>query len=81
MSSLLLTYVASAEGTASSPADDPASHKNEGFLKSMWHILTNHPAHSKTDIPNPDSPKDPKASDSGSKSKDTKAKKGDQQEK
>ncbi|KAK6206321.1 mdj1 protein precursor [Pestalotiopsis sp. IQ-011] len=25
--------------------DDPASHKNEGFLKSMWHNLTNHPAH------------------------------------
>jgi molecular chaperone DnaJ len=21
------------------------SHKNEGFLKSMWHNLTNHPAH------------------------------------
>ncbi|KAJ2972572.1 hypothetical protein NUW58_g9158 [Xylaria curta] len=25
--------------------DDPATHKNEGFLKSMWHNLTNHPAH------------------------------------
>lgn len=25
--------------------DDPASHENEGFLKSMWHNLTNHPAH------------------------------------
>ena len=23
------------------------SHKNEGFLKSMWHNLTNHPAHQK----------------------------------
>ena len=22
-------------------------HKNEGFLKSMWHTLTNHPAHQK----------------------------------
>jgi molecular chaperone DnaJ len=21
------------------------SHKNEGFLKSIWHNLTNHPAH------------------------------------
>ncbi|KAI1367333.1 hypothetical protein F5Y08DRAFT_298892 [Xylaria arbuscula] len=25
--------------------DDPATHQNEGFLKSMWHNLTNHPAH------------------------------------
>ncbi|KAI0852600.1 hypothetical protein F5Y00DRAFT_227108 [Daldinia vernicosa] len=25
--------------------DDPASHRNEGFLKSIWHNLTNHPAH------------------------------------
>lgn len=22
-------------------------HKNEGFLKSIWHNLTNHPAHRK----------------------------------
>lgn len=22
-------------------------HKNEGFLKSIWHNLTNHPAHQK----------------------------------
>jgi molecular chaperone DnaJ len=27
--------------------NDPESHKNEGFLKSMWHNLTNHPAHQK----------------------------------
>lgn len=26
-------------------SSDPESHKNEGFLKSMWHSLTNHPAH------------------------------------
>ena len=26
---------------------DPESHKNEGFLKSMWHTLSNHPAHQK----------------------------------
>ncbi|KAG6010103.1 hypothetical protein E4U21_000137 [Claviceps maximensis] len=32
---------------ASSPSSDSASHKNEGFLKSMWHNLTNHPAHQK----------------------------------
>ncbi|KAI0593847.1 hypothetical protein F4775DRAFT_596830 [Biscogniauxia sp. FL1348] len=25
--------------------DDPATHRNEGFLKSIWHNLTNHPAH------------------------------------
>ncbi|GAP86226.2 putative mitochondrial chaperone [Rosellinia necatrix] len=25
--------------------DDPVTHQNEGFLKSMWHNLTNHPAH------------------------------------
>ncbi|KAI0144336.1 putative mitochondrial DnaJ chaperone [Xylariaceae sp. FL1272] len=25
--------------------DDPATHKDEGFLKSMWHNFTNHPAH------------------------------------
>ena len=24
---------------------DSTSHENEGFLKSMWHTLTNHPAH------------------------------------
>lgn len=29
--------------------NDPESHKNEGFLKSMWHNLTNHPAHQKPD--------------------------------
>jgi len=28
---------------------DPELHKNEGFLKSMWHSLTNHPAHQKTE--------------------------------
>jgi len=25
--------------------NNPDAHKNEGFLKSMWHHLTNHPAH------------------------------------
>ncbi|KAK1471493.1 chaperone DnaJ [Colletotrichum cuscutae] len=28
--------------------DDSETHKNEGFLKSMWHTLTNHPAHQKS---------------------------------
>lgn len=27
---------------------DAHSHENEGFLKSMWHNLTNHPAHRQT---------------------------------
>ncbi|KAK3187451.1 mdj1 protein precursor [Lecanicillium sp. MT-2017a] len=33
--------------SSSNATDDPNanSHKNEGFLKSMWHNLTNHPAH------------------------------------
>ncbi|CAI4210593.1 unnamed protein product [Parascedosporium putredinis] len=26
-------------------SDDPAAHKNEGWMKSIWHTLTNHPAH------------------------------------
>lgn len=30
-----------------SNANNPESHKNEGFLKSMWHNITNHPAHQK----------------------------------
>ncbi|KAI5866768.1 hypothetical protein GGS23DRAFT_603001 [Durotheca rogersii] len=25
--------------------DDPQTHRNEGFLKSIWHNLTNHPGH------------------------------------
>ncbi|KAK8090969.1 hypothetical protein PG994_000474 [Apiospora phragmitis] len=27
--------------------DDPDTHRNEGFLKSIWHNLTSHPAHQK----------------------------------
>ncbi|CAK7566287.1 MAG: mdj1 protein precursor [Sporothrix epigloea] len=34
------------EATAAADGD-PASHENEGFLKSIWHNLTNHPAHQK----------------------------------
>ena len=30
---------------AATKDDDPATHQNEGFLKSIWHNLTNHPAH------------------------------------
>lgn len=30
-----------------SDASETEDHKNEGFLKSIWHNLTNHPAHQK----------------------------------
>ncbi|KAL7789073.1 hypothetical protein V8C37DRAFT_387186 [Trichoderma ceciliae] len=33
--------------SSSSDPNDPESHKDEGFLKSMWHTLTHHPAHEK----------------------------------
>ncbi|KJZ77901.1 DnaJ-like 1 [Hirsutella minnesotensis 3608] len=33
--------------SSSSDSPDAGSHKNEGFLKSIWHTLTNHPAHQK----------------------------------
>lgn len=32
---------------SSSDASTSEDHKNEGFLKSIWHNLTNHPAHQK----------------------------------
>ncbi|KAI1132028.1 hypothetical protein F5Y10DRAFT_231928 [Nemania abortiva] len=65
-------------GTASSSSgpreatkdDDPETHRNEGFLKSMWHNLTNHPAHR-------DSTENPTAEDKSSetnKPKDEKEK-------
>lgn len=43
------------------------SHKNEGFLKSIWHNLTNHPAHRK--------PESDEQTDSASKSEDSEKKK------
>ncbi|KPM44373.1 DnaJ 1, mitochondrial [Neonectria ditissima] len=36
--------VSSAANSETDPSD-PESHRNEGFLKSMWHTLTNNPAH------------------------------------
>ncbi|KAI1393952.1 uncharacterized protein F4822DRAFT_31480 [Hypoxylon trugodes] len=56
---------------AASKDDDPASHKNESFLKSIWHNLTNHPAHQKPEDQAPTSQnksdeKHKKNSDSGS---------------
>lgn len=35
--------------TDNSSSHDPEDHKNEGFLKSLWHNLTNHPAHQQKD--------------------------------
>lgn len=35
----------SSANSATAAGDDPASHENEGFLKSVWHKMTNHPAH------------------------------------
>lgn len=32
---------------ATTKDEDPASHENEGFLKSVWHKMTHHPAHEK----------------------------------
>jgi molecular chaperone DnaJ len=36
-----------ATGTASNTAE---SHKNDGFLKSVWHKFTDHQAHGKDDL-------------------------------
>lgn len=51
--------------------NDPESHKNEGFLKSMWHNLTNHPAHQKPEG----------EADAASSSKDSKTEEKDQPKK
>ena len=45
-----LSYRSSPFGSSAGPTeatrnDDPAEHQNEGFLRSMWHNLTNNPAH------------------------------------
>lgn len=55
---------------AASTSDD---HKNEGFLKSVWHKLTDNPAHSTKDQETSTSSKvdSPKA-DEGSKDKEGK---------
>ncbi|KAI4859677.1 hypothetical protein F4820DRAFT_439096 [Hypoxylon rubiginosum] len=51
--------------------DDPESHRNEGFLKSIWHNLTNHPAHQKPEEKGPGEgdekkPEEPPKKESGS---------------
>ncbi|OTB03735.1 hypothetical protein M426DRAFT_321440 [Hypoxylon sp. CI-4A] len=63
----------SSESREAGKDDDPESHRNEGFLKSMWHNLTNHPSHQKPEdqAPGGQSQKKPdeeskKQSDSGS---------------
>lgn len=56
----LKTYDLSDQETTSSR--DPELHKNEGFLKSMWHSLTNHPAHQKNE--NGSASSDEKSTDS-----------------
>ncbi|KAL8407931.1 hypothetical protein RB594_006655 [Gaeumannomyces avenae] len=40
---------------------DARSHENEGFLKSIWHNLTNHPAHRQNGEPAADSEKKPRS--------------------
>lgn len=60
------------ETTSSS---DPELHKNEGFLKSMWHTLTNHPAHQKNEDGSSSTKDDTKPTDS--KKEDDSKKKAD----
>ncbi|KAI1736733.1 putative mitochondrial DnaJ chaperone [Xylaria scruposa] len=50
----------SSSGEASKD-DDPATHRGEGFLKSMWHNLTNHPAHRDQHSATEDKPSEDKA--------------------
>ncbi|KAI1079193.1 hypothetical protein F5B20DRAFT_545368 [Whalleya microplaca] len=52
----------SSHGTATKD-DDPATHQNEGFLRSIWHNLTNHPAHHGGEQPN-ENPDDKSKGDS-----------------
>ncbi|KAK4156845.1 hypothetical protein C8A00DRAFT_30283 [Chaetomidium leptoderma] len=49
-----------------SPVDenDPEAHKNESFLKSLWHNLTNHPAHQGQKKPEDSSSSSTKPTDS-----------------
>ncbi|CAK7266689.1 mdj1 protein precursor [Sporothrix epigloea] len=68
----------SGDGKAAAADSGSASHENEGFLKSIWHNLTNHPAHqkqpegegnetdAKDESPKDDSKKGSKKDDKGS---------------
>lgn len=55
--------------TQSSKSEED-EHKHEGFFKSMWHNLTNHPAHQKKSDPDP-AAKDP-SGDASTDGKDPK---------
>lgn len=52
---------------SSSDASTTEDHKNEGFLKSIWHNLTNHPAHQKQ--PDSDGGAEPKSTSEDSQKK------------
>ncbi|XDG07090.1 hypothetical protein ABKA04_006705 [Annulohypoxylon sp. FPYF3050] len=54
----------SATGREATKGEDPDSHRNEGFLKSFWHNLTNNPGHQK---PGDQASEDQKKSDDESK--------------
>ncbi|KJK80378.1 hypothetical protein H634G_04617 [Metarhizium anisopliae BRIP 53293] len=67
--------VMNVSSTSNNDASNPDSHKNEGFLKSMWHTLTNHPAHQKegdekSSADKPDAKKDSKPDNKDNKPKD-----------
>ncbi|KAK6087425.1 chaperone DnaJ [Seiridium cupressi] len=53
--------------------DDPETHRNEGFLKSIWHNLTQHPAHQKK--PENSSTSEKKADETTGKKPDSEPKK------
>ncbi|KAL7629054.1 mdj1 protein precursor [Parahypoxylon ruwenzoriense] len=47
--------------------EDPAMHRNEGFLRSIWHNLTNHPAHQNPEQQAPGEHKKPDEKDESKK--------------
>ena len=51
---------------------DPDSHKNEGWIKSIWHTLTNHPAHQKDSETGADKKDSSAGKDSDKKDSDSK---------
>lgn len=67
----VLIYRSDGSSGEATKNDDPESHQNEGFLKSMWHNLTNHPAHQKPEEnassgSDQKKPEDPPKKESGS---------------
>ncbi|CAJ0549321.1 Ff.00g029340.m01.CDS01 [Fusarium sp. VM40] len=53
--------------SSSRDPNDPESHKDESFLKSLWHTLTNNPAHAKANEDANESDKTSKKSDENEK--------------